>query len=115
MAHLRIQGLAGVYQGPAYMVDTEDGPQGVFDSFAGVTTVGGKEWRHHRPFASPRDQRLLDLVAAVGRRGYIDPDQWVELEPVTPLEERWAMAAEAEDEMRHGIRAENDYHGVPHR
>lgn len=105
----------GVYEGPSYMTNTEDGPQEVFDSFAGVTTVDGKEWRHHLPFHSSRDYRLLQLVDTIGQRGFINTDHWVELEPATSLEDRLAMAAEAEDEMRHGLREDNDYHGVPHR
>jgi hypothetical protein len=112
---LRITGQAGIYQGPAYLIDTEDGPQGVFDSFVGVVTQDGREWHHYLPFRSSRDGTLIDLVARVQAAGVIDTDHWVELEPRTSLEERLAMAAEAEHEMCLGLRAEDDYHGVPHR
>ena len=110
---LCIQGIPAVYQGPAYLADTEEGPQGVFDSFAGVTTVDGKDWHHYLPFRSSRDQRLLDLLAGIRAAGVIDTDHWVELEPVTSLEDRLAIYAEAEAEMRAGLRADNDYHDAP--
>lgn len=113
MAQVQVQ-IAAIYEGPAYYENTEDGQIEVYDCFAGVTTADGKDFRHYLPFRSRRDYRLEELVARIEAAGAIDTDHWVELEAPTSLEERWALIAQQEDEVRRGFRSEEDlYHGVP--
>jgi len=113
MAQVQVQTVA-IYEGPAYYENTEDGPIAVWDCFAAVTTPDGKDFRHFLPFRSRRDYRLEGLVARIEAAGVIDTDRWVEMEPPMPLEVRWALMAQQEDEVRHGFRSEDDmYHGIP--
>ena len=112
MPRLEIQPhMVGVYSGPAYMENTEDGPMGVFDCHAYVTTPDGKELVHEVPF---RQRYLADRFAErVRAAGVIDPAHWHELPPRISLEERFAMYAQAEGEARMGLRGEDDlYHGI---
>ena len=101
-----------IYAGPAYMVNTEDGPMATCDFYAAAIGADGQEYIHLVPHDRRHAaQRLVDRVTAAG---VIDTDHWHQPER-TSLEERFAMYAEAEAEMRMGHRPENDYHGIPHR
>jgi hypothetical protein len=102
-----------VFEGPAYMEMTEDGPQATWNVQVALG-AGGKEYVL-RDF-SRRPARRIEadaLAEKIKARGSVDLSLWVELEPRPSLEERFAMYAEREDEVRHGFRPEADmYHGL---
>ena len=103
----------GIYEGPAYMENSEDGPIAVWDCFAAVLAADGREFRHLVPFRHRSDERLARLVSRIEATGVIDPDLWYE-EVRMPLEEKWALMGQQEDEVRRGLRSEDDlYHGIP--
>ncbi len=82
-----------------------------WDFFALAETPGGKFYTHPHAFRWRQDaERFVERVAA---RGDIDRALWVEQEASMSLEERFAIYAANEQEVRMGYRAEEDlYHGV---
>lgn len=115
MAKIEIASVC-VGEGPTYMEDAEDGPRAVYDCFAAATTTDGREFVHLVPFRHRTNYRLERLVARIDAVRVIDTDHWAELPPRTSLEARWAMYAEQENEVRQGLRSEDDmYHGIPYR
>jgi hypothetical protein len=94
------------------MEDSEDGRVGVFDCYASVTTSDGRDFCHLVPFR--QRWRAENLVARIQVAGVIDTDHWVEMPKAMPLEERFALYAEREQEARWGLRSEDDlYDGIP--
>jgi len=109
-------GNVGIYEGPSYMENTEDGSAAVFDCYAAVTTTDGRDFCHLVPFRSKRDERLARLVARVEAAAEIDTDHWALLPPPSSLEDRFAMYAMQEEEVRRGLRSEDElYDGIPYR
>lgn len=101
---------AFVYEGPVYLENTEDGPMTTCDFYAATVDSDGQEYIHLVPHRHRHEAgRLVERVTAAG---VIETDHWAQPER-SSLEERFAMYAEAEAEMRLGYRAENDYHGIP--
>jgi len=114
MAKIEIASVC-VGEGPTYVEQAEDGPRAVWDCFAAATTADGRDFVHLVPFRHRTDGRLERLVARIDAVRVIDTAHWVELEPRTSLEERWGMMAQQENEVRWGIRSEDDmYHGIPY-
>lgn len=112
MALVRIQDVT-VFGGPAYVVNSEDGPVTTCDYYVGVTVEGGREFQHPRSFRRPYHAET-QLAERVRDRGSIETEYWQELPPRMPLEERWALYAEREEEVRMGLRSEDDmFHGIP--
>jgi hypothetical protein len=105
---------AFVIDGPLFMEMTEEeGPQETYLVQVGAT-VGGKDYVlagfERRPARRIEAQAVVDRVRA---RGTVDLALWVELPPRMSLEERFAIYAQNEAEVRMGFRDEADlYHGV---
>ena len=116
MAKIKIASVC-IGEGPTYLEINEDNERReVWDCFAAATTADGRDFVHLVPFRHRTDERLARLVARIDAARVIDTDHWVELEPRTSLEDRWDMMAQQEDEVRHGLRSEDDmYHGIPYR
>ena len=69
---------AYAFGGPAYEINTEDGPQAVCDWFCGLT-VAGLHFAHGHRFTSRYDaQAFADKVNA---RGTTNPALWTKIEP----------------------------------
>lgn len=100
--------------GPLFMErDWEDGPRETY-RISVVASVGADEYVLIEPLYRPsRRQDAEDLADAVRAKGTIDPAYWTKLEPRASLEERFDAYANAEAEMRVGMRQEDDYHGCP--
>lgn len=104
-------GSVTVFAGPLYQVSTEDGPSAACDYFVGVT-VNGVEFVHPMSFRGKYEARVR-LANRVKATGNIDPDCWTRMAPSPSLEDKFALYAEREDEVRHGLRSEADmYHGI---
>lgn len=102
----------GVYEGPAYEVATEDGPSSMWDCYAEAISIDGTSYRHLVPFA--RKYECKKLVERIRSAGSINTDHWIELDPPMSLEDKFALYAERENAVRHGLMDEADmYHGIP--
>lgn len=103
----------GVCEGPVYeVIGDEWGMSHRFDFYVQIDTADGRRFslNHAYRFREYADRK----VGAVLRRGFIDLAHWTELE-VMSLEDRFALYAEREDEVRHGYRSEGDmFHGIPY-
>lgn len=119
MATLRLTDAdeVGVYEGPLYEEAADDcgddgrGKNIRFDYYVEVIVAGGKTYRLPHPYRF-RDYATRK-VTFVQARGVINLDLWIEVE-VMSLEERFALCAENENEVRLGYRSEEDlYHGIP--
>lgn len=104
---------AYVEEGPGYQVATEDGPDVTWDLHVIVETDLGRTFLHPRYFPRTRPDAAEALAARVRTAGSIDPELWVEIPERPSLEDRWDAYVMAENEMRMGLRAENDYAGCP--
>jgi hypothetical protein len=103
----------GVVEGPAFMEATEEGPMPTWNVQVGCE-VGGKQYVLagfvRRPARRLEAERLVGRIDADGT---VDLSLWDEVPPRPSLEERFAIYAQNEDEVRHGFRPEADlYHGV---
>jgi hypothetical protein len=104
---------AQIVEGRTYVIQTEDGPVSTWDLFVLVTDTEGGEWVHPKSFWRTRPLDADAFLAKVEARGYIDPTLWNKQEPQMSLEERFAIYAQNEEEVRWGLRSEEDlYHGV---
>ncbi|XAI96004.1 hypothetical protein [Microcystis phage Mwe-JY26] len=110
MARLHFQGAPTVIEGRTYVEQTEDGSVHRWDYFVGVT-IDGVDYVHPKAF---RFRQYAETFAdKVFSRGSIDRDIWVQQEPEMSLEERWGLYAQREQEVRWGLRSEEDmYHGL---
>lgn len=107
----------GVREGSLYKEAADDcGDDGGgfnirFDYYVEVVVPSGKTFVLPHPYRfRAYAERKVGFVRA---RGAINLDLWDEVEVIS-LEERFALYAQNEDEVRHGYRSEEDlYHGVP--
>ncbi len=103
-----------VTEGSTYVRNTEDGPVSDWDLFVVAVALDGREFVHPHSFWRFRPDDAEALRARVERLGSIDPELWRELEPRPSLEERFDAYAQAEMEVRWGLRHEADlYAGCP--
>lgn len=92
-----------VYEGPLYMIRTEDGDQATFNWLIGVT-VDGVEYQHPHTFRQNNEYGAKCFLQRIIQKGEINLDHWIELEPRPSLEESlWnEYVLELEDRMAHG-------------
>lgn len=99
--------------GPIFMEASEEGPQETYLIQIGAMVSGREYVLRDVTFRPSRRYDAQVLADKIADRGTVNLALWVELPPRMSLEERFAVYAQNEAEVRMGFRDEADlYHGV---
>ena len=88
---------AFAFGGPAYIINTEDGPQSACDWFVGITK-NGEDYAHTHRFSSRWEAQ--EFANKVNARGIINLDLWTKVEPYDREAEAAADWQDEQDDRR---------------